>query len=283
MSRPRWFVYLLKVAFPSRALAARATHAPVLGSLVDRWLFEGDHLIYLPKDDALQTGAVIRTDAVIQIDEPVDLPEEMVVPSRVVEHFIEEAGTHWIMNSCICRDASHCEDYPIDLGCLFLGEAASGINPRLGRPVTKEEAFEHVRRCREAGLVHLIGRNKLDTIWLGVGPGDKLLTICNCCPCCCLWRMLPHLSPQIGSKITGMPGVSVYVNEECVGCGVCTEGICFADAIRLEGSRAVIGDACRGCGRCVEVCPQGAIKLSVEHRQVVEESVRQLSPLVQVF
>ena len=207
MSRPQWFVHLLKMAFPSRSLAARATHAPVLGSLVDRWLFEGDHLIYLPQD------------RVIQIDEPVDLPEEMVVPSRVVEHFIEEAGTHWIMNSCLCRDASHCEEYPVDLGCLFLGEAASGINPRLGRPVTREEALEHVRRCREAGLVHLIGRNKLDTIWLGVGPGDRLLTICNCCPCCCLWRMLPHLSPQIGAKITGMPGVTVSVNEECVGCG----------------------------------------------------------------
>ena len=276
MSRPLWIVHLLKVAFPSRSLAARATHAPFLGRFIDRWLFDGDHLIYLPKDDAL------RTDAVIQIDEPVVLPEDMVVPSRVVEHFIKQAGTHWIMNSCICRDASHCEDYPVDLGCLFLGEAASGINPRLGRPVTQEEALEHVQRCREAGLVHLIGRNKLDTIWLGVGPGDKLLTICNCCPCCCLWRMLPHLSPQIGAKITGMPGVTVSVCEECVGCGTCTEGICFADAIRLEGDRAVIDDACRGCGRCVEVCPQGAIKLWLEHGQVVEESVRHLSTLVQI-
>ena len=268
---------MLKMAFPARSVAARATHAPILGSVVDRWLFEGDHLIYLPKDDALQTGAVI------QIEEPVALPEEMVVPSLVVEHFIRGAGTHWIMNDCICRDASHCEDYPVDLGCLFLGEAASGINPRLGRPVTMEEALEHVRLCREAGLVHLIGRNKLDTIWLGVGPGEKLLTICNCCPCCCLWRMLPHLSPEIGAKVTGMPGVTVSVSDECVGCGTCTEGICFTDAIRLEGSRAVIGDACRGCGRCVEVCPQGAINLSIEHGQVVEESVSRLSPLVQVF
>jgi len=27
------------------------------------------------------------------------------------------------------------------LGCLFLGEAALGINPQLGRRVTKEEAL----------------------------------------------------------------------------------------------------------------------------------------------
>jgi ferredoxin len=249
---------------------------PFLGGIVDRMLFEGDHLIYLPKDSALQTGAIV------QIDERVDLPGETVVPSRVVEHFVREAGTHWIMNTCICRDASHCEDYPVDLGCLFLGEAASGIDPRLGRPVTMEEALDHVRRCREAGLVHLIGRNKLDTVWLDVGPGDKLLTICNCCPCCCLWRMLPHLSPHISSKVIGMPGVSVYVGDECVGCGTCTDGVCFADAIALEGGRAVVGDACRACGRCVEVCPHGAIKLSLEHPQVVKESVSQISPLVQV-
>ena len=276
MSRPKWFVDLLKVAFPGRSLAARATHVPFVGGVIDRMLFEGDHLIYLPKDSALQTGAVIR------VDEPVDLPGEVVLPSRVVDHFIQEASTHWIMNTCICRDASHCEDYPVDLGCLFLGEAASGIDPRLGRPVTKEDAFEHVRRCREAGLVHLIGRNKLDTVWLDVGPGDRLMTICNCCPCCCLWRMLPHLSPQIGSKVMGMPGVTVRASEECVGCGTCTEGICFADAIRLEDGRAVIGDACRCCGRCVEVCPQGAIELSLDHRQVVAESVSQISPLVRV-
>jgi ferredoxin len=129
----------------------------------------------------------------------------------------------------------------------------------------------------------LIGRNKLDTVWLGVGPGNRLLTICNCCPCCCLWRVLPDLSPQIGAKTVRMPGVRVYVAEACLGCGVCAQGICFVDAIHLEGDRATIGDACRGCGRCVEVCPQGAIRLVFENGQAVEEAVRQLSPLVQVF
>jgi ferredoxin len=186
------------------------------------------------------------------------------------------------MDRCICRDASHCEDYPIDLGCLFLGEAALGINPKLGRLVTKAEALEHVRRCREAGLVHLIGRNKLDTVWLGIGPGDKLMTICHCCPCCCLWRILPDLAPEIGAKTMGMPGAVVHVDDECVGCGTCAEGVCFVDAIRLNDGRAVISDACRSCGRCVEVCPQGAIKLSFERGAVVDEAVQQLSTLVQV-
>jgi ferredoxin len=217
---------------------------------------------------------------VIPVDEAVELPGEMVLPSQVVEHFIEQATTHWIMNFCVCRDGNHCQDYPIDLGCLFLGEAASGINPELGRPVTKEEALAHVRRCREAGLVHLVGRNKLDTVWLGVGPGDKLMTICNCCPCCCLWRVLPYMAPQIGAKVSRMPGVTVFVSDRCVGCGSCMEGLCFVDAIRQVDGRAVIGDECRGCGRCVAACPQQAIEISVESGQFVREAIARLSPLV---
>jgi ferredoxin len=268
MSRPLWFVELIKKTFPNRFLVAKATRVPLLGGLLDRWLFGGDDLIYLP------------ADRVIQVNHPVDLPTEMVLPSQVVEHFIEQASTHWIMNACICRDASGCQDYAIDLGCLFLGQAAMGINPQLGRLVTKAEALEHVRRCREAGLVHLIGRNKLDTLWLGIGPGHKLLTICNCCPCCCLWRVLPHVAPRISAKVTRMPGVIVQVTERCIGCETCTQDVCFVDAIRLVDDRAVISDACQGCGRCVDVCPQRAIELSIEHGRFVEASVARIAPLI---
>jgi ferredoxin len=270
MSRPIWFVQLLKKAFPGRFLAARATRMPILGTILDHWFFAGDDLIYLP------------SSRVIPINQSLDMPDEVVLPSEVVEHFIQEANYHWIMNACICRDARGCEDYPIELGCLFLGEAASGINPQLGRRVTKEEAREHVRRCREAGLVHLIGRNKLDTHWLGVGPGTKLLTICNCCPCCCLWRVLPHVSPRISAKITRMPGVRVTVNGQCIGCGTCTQDVCFVDAIHLVDDRAVISEACRGCGRCISVCPQEAIEISIEYGQSVGEAIARISPLVDV-
>ncbi|OQY20740.1 MAG: 4Fe-4S ferredoxin [Anaerolineaceae bacterium 4572_32.2] len=270
MSRPLWFVQLIKKTFPNRFLVARATRSPIVGGILDRWLFEDDDLVYLPQD------------RVIQVGQSLDAPDSVVLPSRVVEHFIEQASVHWIMDVCICRDAEQCANYPIDLGCLFLGEAALGINPKLGRRVSKEKALAHARRCREAGLVHMIGRNKLDTVWLGVGPGERLLTICNCCPCCCLWRVLPHIAPHIGAKVTRMEGVTVTVSDRCVGCGTCTQDVCFADAIHLVGNRAVISDACRGCGRCVEICPQSAIEISIEQSQFVERTIARITPLVNI-
>jgi ferredoxin len=271
MSRPQWLVLLLKLAFPQRLLAARATKLPLLGPALHRWLFEGDDLLYLPGDRVL-----------LSLNQPIPAHEDVMLPSQVVAHFIEAASYHWIMDRCLCRDAEKCQDYPIDLGCLFLGEAASGINPKLGRRVTREEALAHVRRCQDAGLVHLIGRNKLDTVWLGVGPGDRLLTICHCCPCCCLWRILPAVRAEIGAGLTRMPGVDVRVSDRCTGCGECARGVCFVDAIQMSEGRAVIEPACRGCGRCVSVCPHGAIELHIEDSDYVQETISRISSRVDV-
>lgn len=270
MARPLWFVELLKQCFPGRFLIARLTKVPAIGKVIDHWLFQEDDIIYLPKEEA------------IQVNKPINAPEHIVLPSQVVKYFIDKANYHWIMNTCMCRAASKCKDYPIDLGCLFLGEAALGINQKLGRRVTKEEAHKHVQRCREAGLVHLVGRNKLDSLWLGVSPGNKLLTICNCCPCCCLWRMLPYIAPLIGSKVTKMPGILVTVTDKCVGCGTCTHDVCFVDAISLVNNRAVRSDNCRGCGRCVSVCPHDAIEISIDDEQFVSKTIARLSHLVDV-
>jgi ferredoxin len=142
--------------------------------------------------------------------------------------------------------------------------------------------LEHVQKCRDAGLVHLIGRNKLDSAWLNAHPGNKLLTVCNCCPCCCLWRVLPHLAPDISAKITRMPGVSVTVTDRCTGCGTCTQGICFVNAISIVNNRAVKSNECRGCGRCVDVCPQKAIEISLEDSQFMKDSVNRICSVVDV-
>lgn len=281
MARPLWLIALIKKAFPARFTLAKLTRkVPLLRRTVDYLLFRGDDIIYLPNDEVVARTANNGGNHVIQINQPVAQPENIVLPSQVVQHFIEEAHDIWIMDKCICRDADGCRDYPIDLGCIFLGAAVHQINPKLGRLATREEALAHLKRAHEAGLVNLIGRNRLDAVWMGAGPGDKLLTICNCCPCCCLWRVLPDIHPDIGDKVTKMPGVSVTVTDRCVGCGACTRGVCFVNAIQLVDDRAVISDACRGCGRCVEVCPQNAIELSVEGAGFLEESIARLEPLI---
>ena len=271
MSRPIWFVNLIKKSFPTRFAVARFTKAPLIGRLVDHTFFDGDDIIYLPKDN------------LIKVNEPIERPTDTVLPSSVVAHFIEQAEYRWIMDFCLCRESDHCHDYPSELGCIFLGEAVLKINPKLGRLATRREALNHLRLCQEAGLVHMIGRNKLDTIWLGATPGQKLMTICNCCPCCCLWRILPHVDRTIGDKVTRMPGVTVSVNGDCKGCKLCVREVCFVDAIRMNGGKATIdGDRCRGCGRCVEICPLDAIDLSYQPMRSVERSIDRIAPLVEL-
>ncbi|NVM29679.1 MAG: 4Fe-4S binding protein [Candidatus Helarchaeota archaeon] len=272
MARPMWFVNLLSKVFPSRFWIAKLTKFPIIGKVVvkllDKLLFEGSDIVYLPKDQVVQVNQVVKRSG------------EVVLPSRIVEHFIKIANHHWIMDFCLCRRSEKCEHYPIDLGCLFLGEAALGINPQLGRRVTKEEALEHVKKCREAGLIHIIGRDKLDTAWLNVGPGEKLLTVCNCCECCCLWRILPHLAPELGNSFRKIPSVRVRVTERCVGCGTCSKGVCFIDAIHLINKKAIIKNTCRGCGRCVDICPQNAIEISITDDRFVERTIEHISAKV---
>ena len=268
MSRPIWFVNLLKWAFPSRHAMARMTHVPLIGRVVDHWIFRGDEMYMLPIDQT------------IQVHEDINQPQSMVIPSQVVDHYIKKANHRWIMDFCICRDGDKCGDYPRDLGCLFLGEPVMDINSKMGRMVNEDEALEHARKCREAGLVHIIGSNRIDSIWLGVHPTEELMTICNCCPCCCLWTFVKDLNPMIGEKLAIMPGVKVVITDDCTSCGTCQEGICFADAIHSLNGKSEITAACRGCGRCVEICPEDAIELSIEGEKNIADVIERLEALV---
>jgi ferredoxin len=270
MARPLWFVELIKRAFPGRFLFARTTNIKPIGRLVQNWLFKGDELSYLP------------TNLSIPVGESPTLDGNYVVPELIIDSFIDAASHLWVMDECICRSASKCESYPIDLGCLFMGEATRDINPELGRPVNRDEARAHIERARREGLVHLIGRNKLDTVWLGVGPGTKLLTVCNCCPCCCLWRMHPNLAPGIRASLHRLPGVSVVISDGCTGCELCCDEVCFVSAIEMHAGKARIGEACLGCGRCVNVCPEGAISFSIKEPDFIQTTFDRIASLVDV-
>jgi len=94
--------------------------------------------------------------------------------------------------------------------------------------------------------------------------------------------VLPDLPPEISGNVTRMPGVTATVTERCVGCGTCTRGVYFVDAIQLVDERAIIAETCRSCGRCVEICPQHAIELRIEDTTFVEQSIARIAPLVDI-
>jgi ferredoxin len=233
-------------------------------------LFRGDKVFYLPRNE------------VVEINEPIEQPENTVLPSDILDHFIRQSKYHYIMNRCICRDGCDCKKYAHDLGCLFLGEATLKMGPEIGRMVTADEALDHARKCREAGLIHMVGRNRLDAVIWDVDPPEKFLTVCNCCECCCLWRILPDIPGRISSKISKVPGVTVSVNiDECTGCGECTNDHCFVNAISMADDHPVINnEVCRGCGRCALACPTEAIKVSFTDQDYVNKTIKSISKRV---
>lgn len=266
---PSWLVSLIKTAFPARFMLARLSRLGPVKRLMSKHLFEGDEIYYLPKDTTLI------------LDQELPAMDSVPLPSSIVHGFIDKASHAWIMHECLCRSASKCKDHPVTLGCLFLGEDVTGINPALGREVTREEAHAHVRVCQEAGLVQLIGKNRLDAGWLMV-PGSKLLTICNCCPCCCLWRVLPALHPDLSGHVRKLDGVSISVTGRCTGCGTCEKGACFVDAIHVIDGKARITAQCRGCGRCADACPSKAIEVRVSDPSYLDGPADRIDAIVDV-
>ena len=266
---------ILPIFFNTRYRLARMTRKHKrFGRLVKRWFFDGDDMIVLPKDDLVRS-----IDVDISIDSAGD---RTVLPSDIVKGVIDRAEDVFIMDHCLCRKSNRCKDYPIDRGCIFLGKGTKKISEKLGHVATREEAKQYIDECGELGLVHIIGRNKLDSMWLSTGDKKDLMTICNCCPCCCLWNMVRDISDDISATYKRLDGVNVSVDaDKCVGCGSC-EGICFTKAIRIIDGKSTIDDAkCRGCGRCVDVCPGDALGITFD-KNVVESEIDRVSRLVEL-
>ena len=174
------------------------------------------------------------------------------------------------MNTCLCRTSNRCEDYPHDIGCIFLGPTSRKIPRNIGYTATVEQALEHVDKADAAGLSHLIGRNKIDSVWMNIRPDEGLLTICHCCPCCCLWKVLPNLEDEISDKVSRLDGVSVKINEDnCKKCLKCVKDACMFDAIHFDNGKVSINqDDCRGCGLCANACKFDAITVNYDNKSI---------------
>lgn len=130
------------------------------------------------------------------------------------------------VSDCSCRTAREamgegCGHLKEDM-CIQMGHAAEYyIRTGRGRQITKEEAFEIIKRAEENGLMHQIPN--LD------GSG-KTHAICNCCGCSCLSLRTASMFKNVDMVRSNY--VSHVNKEKCVACGECVE-TCPVNALQL--------------------------------------------------
>ena len=265
--------FLVKHTFHTRFFLSRLTRkSKIAKKIIDRLLFQDDEIFVLPNRNTVNKNKTSSTiSANIEINQSFEKDDSEFVPSEIIKTVIKQASDIVIMNKCLCRSSNDCQDYPQDFGCIFIGPASRKIASKYGRRATVEEALEHVDLADSYGLSHVIGRNKIDTIWMNVGPKEQLLTICHCCTCCCLWKVLPDLDDDISNKVMRLEGVEVHtINDNCKMCKKCLgDNVCFGGAISLVDDEIRIDqDKCVGCGHCIQVCNFDAIELTYTQKSV---------------
>lgn len=265
-------IFFVKHAFNTRFFLAGLTRkSKVAHKIIDKLLFEDDEIIVIPNTLNLENKTINPIKSEITINKTIEENKSTFLPTNIIKEAVKKSTHIVIMNNCICRSSNDCKDYPQDIGCMFLGEATTQIPKHLGREVSVEEALREIDRADEAGLSHLIGRNKIDSVWMNVKPKEDLLSICHCCPCCCLWKVIPNLEDDIGDRMEKLEGVNVETHsEKCNGCKRCIDS-CFVKAISFNEETNTIEidqNKCRGCGKCVNICKKDAISINYTQQSV---------------
>lgn len=197
-------IFIVNYIFNWRFRIAKLTkQSKIIRKIIDKGLFEDDDVTVIPNT--------------IKINKTIEAEKSEFIPTDILKEVIEKIDDIVIMNSCLCRTSNNCKDYPQDIGCIFLGPTSRKIPQNLCHKASKKEAQDHVDKADAAGLSHIIGRNKIDSIWMNAKPKEGLLTICHCCPCCCLWKVIPQLDDKISDKMHKLDGVEIAIdNSKCI-------------------------------------------------------------------
>ena len=166
------------------------------------------------------------------------IPVEKAIPADTenatfdrVSYYIEASKNHIAVLPCQCRRVRrYMNEGAGDLEgaadketgrCLFLGMAADQFiaNGR-GMKVSKEEAYDIIKKCEEIGCVH-----QITTLNKGIS-----VAICNCMPGTCLAL---GATQYFNVPDASRSNYEAYVTaENCVACGQCVEH-CANNALKL--------------------------------------------------
>jgi len=142
-----------------------------------------------------------------------------------ISKYLEEAHV-FSVSDCSCRTSREamnegCGHLKEEM-CIQLDHAAEYyIKTGRGREISKEEAYDIIRKAEDNGLMHSVPN--LDA------PGHTH-AICNCCGCGCYAMRLAN----------------EYLN---------------GDIVRSNYRAVVDESKCVACGECVDVCPTNAVRL----------------------
>ena len=249
-------------------IAGLTKKSKIAKNLINKMLFEKDEIIVIPNT--------------INVNKKIEAEKSEFLPTDVIKDVIRRCDDIVIMDSCLCRTSNNCEDYPQDIGCIFLGPTTKKIPRKICHEATVDEALAQVDEADAAGLSHIIGRNKIDTVWMNVRPGEGLLTICHCCPCCCLWKVYPNLHEDISDKLERLDGITVtYDSNKCKSCMKCLKDVCMFKAIEEKDGKIIIdSNNCKGCGLCVNSCNFGALTIDYTD-ETIDNVVNRMENLIE--
>jgi len=222
----------------------------------------------------------------IPINKSLGTFENQVLPFKVVEYFINKSSNIFLMNYCPCRKDNDCKEHDSLIGCTWMGRDVLRIKipPERGYFASKEEALERERLAYENGLVPMLGRLREDSWLMGTLPDNgHFMTLCHCCPCCCVVSTAKYATKLIRDIFQRMEGIKVNLNRViCTGCGQCLE-VCIFDARKLIDGKAIIDqNKCLGCGRCEMKCPNEAITITIEDSSCIDELIARIGTFVDV-
>jgi ferredoxin len=196
---------------------------------------------------------------VVPVEKSIEF-EEVSTNYDDIKALIESADDPIMVANCICKQLKDIMKDPCKITdrrevCMAFGVSAQlFIDQERGKPISKREAIEILRKNQEEGLI------------LQPDNSQKLSFVCSCCSCCC----------ESLSKVVSFPNpariliTNYYANvdsELCTACGTCVE-ICQMAAISLDDYESHIEPVrCIGCGNCVTHCPSEAIKLLKREKQ----------------
>ena len=143
-----------------------------------------------------------------------------------------ENATAISVGPCSCRRSRRlmgegCGHLEEDM-CMYLNDNAINYSKTgAHRLITKEEAYEVLRRAEDNGLVHEINQT----------PGfEESSAICNCCGCSCYALRIAEMFRSKNAIRSNY--VARVDKEKCVACGQCVEN-CQTNAVRLGQKNCV--------------------------------------------